>query len=314
MSKNLLITGGLGYIGSFTCKNYLLKNKKKIFVIDNLSRGNNFAKKFSSSKIINISNKKVVKILLKKKIETVMHLASLTCVRESVLKKKKYQNDFNDQIKFIKNLKQTNVKNFIFSSSLSIFEKNKYKKNLSTYSKNKFKIEKYLKKISSKNFKVIILRYPNVVGSDPHGRLGEKNNFINRIIPNFYNKIKNQKKIDLYYNFNDKSFPKRNYLHVEDISEINSKVLENINLFKKNFYTFNIYNKKQYSNNDIMRIISKLLNKKPIFQLKKIDKRESMSQISNTKNNLLSMIRHKLKYKDINKIIETNKKWFKKIY
>ena len=35
-------------------------------------------------------------------------------------------------------------------------------------------IEKYLKKISSQNFKVIILRYPNIIGSSPKGDLGEK--------------------------------------------------------------------------------------------------------------------------------------------
>ena len=45
MMLNLLITGGLGYIGSFTAKNYFKKAKKKSIVIDNLSRGNNFAKK-----------------------------------------------------------------------------------------------------------------------------------------------------------------------------------------------------------------------------------------------------------------------------
>ena len=36
MGLNLLITGGLGYIGSFTAKNYLKNTKKKTFVIDNL--------------------------------------------------------------------------------------------------------------------------------------------------------------------------------------------------------------------------------------------------------------------------------------
>ena len=129
MKQNLLITGGLGYIGSFTCKSLLLKNKKKPFVVDNLSRGNFFAKKYSNSLIANLSNKKVIKFISDKKIDTVFHLASLTCVRESVKKKKKYLIDYNTQIKFIKSLKNTTVKNFIFSSSLSIFEKNKFKKN-----------------------------------------------------------------------------------------------------------------------------------------------------------------------------------------
>ena len=39
MKIDLLITGGLGYIGSFTAKNILARSKKKTYVIDDLSRG-----------------------------------------------------------------------------------------------------------------------------------------------------------------------------------------------------------------------------------------------------------------------------------
>ena len=185
MKSSLLITGGLGYVGSFTAKNYLEKTKRKSIVIDNLSRGNNFAKKYSKSKIIDISNRNINE---KEKIDIILHLASLTCVRESITNRKRYFTNYKSQIQFIKNIKKTGVKYFIFSSSLSVFEKNKFKKNLSPYSMYKLKIEKYLKRISSPNFKVIILRYPNIIGSSPSGKLGEKNNFIKRIIMLIYNK------------------------------------------------------------------------------------------------------------------------------
>ena len=56
MKINLLITGGLGYIGSFTAKNIFARNKKKTYIVDNLSRGNPFAKKYSNSKILNINS------------------------------------------------------------------------------------------------------------------------------------------------------------------------------------------------------------------------------------------------------------------
>ena len=68
MRNKLLITGGLGYIGSFTAKNIFTKSKKKVYVIDNLSRGNTFAKKYSNSKILNISQKKHKNLLKKKKL------------------------------------------------------------------------------------------------------------------------------------------------------------------------------------------------------------------------------------------------------
>jgi len=137
MGSKILITGGLGYIGSFTAKNFLKKTKTKAISIDNLSRGNKFSQKFSKNIRSNISNNKIKKIILNKKLNTVFHLASLTCVRESLKKKKNYFESYKSQIKFIKNLKNTNIKYFIFSSSLSIFEKNRYKSNLSPYSKYK---------------------------------------------------------------------------------------------------------------------------------------------------------------------------------
>ena len=87
MKFNLLVTGGLGYIGSFTAKNYLKKTKKKLFVVDNLSRGNFFATRYSNNNILNISNKKLNKIIEEEKINTIIHLASFTCVRESIKKK-----------------------------------------------------------------------------------------------------------------------------------------------------------------------------------------------------------------------------------
>ena len=68
MKINLLITGGLGYIGSFTAKKIFIRNKKKIYVVDNLSRGNGFAKKYSNSRILNISEIKTLDFLKKKKL------------------------------------------------------------------------------------------------------------------------------------------------------------------------------------------------------------------------------------------------------
>ena len=310
----LLITGGLGYIGSFTAKNYLKKTKKKSIVIDNLSRGNNFAKKYSNNKILNISNSKIKKIIESKKIDSIIHLASLTCVRESIKNKKIYSNNYSSQIKFIKNIKKTKIKYFIFSSSLSVFEKNKFKKNLAPYSLYKLKIEKYLKKISSVNFKVIILRYPNIIGSDPNGELGEKNNFISRIVPIFYNNIKNKKKNTLYYDYKNKTYHYRNYMHVEDVANINLKIIQNLSKFKKKFYTFNLLNNKEYNNFQVMKNLSNILGIKPIFDLKQINKKESINQFYKSKDDILEIINYKPKYTNLKKILMTNIKWFRKIY
>ena len=314
MKINLLITGGLGYVGSFTAKNIFARSKRKIYVIDNLSRGNIFAKKYSNSKILNISEKKTQEFVKNNKINTILHLAALTCVRESINNKAKYYKNFKSQIKFIKLLKKTDVKYFVFSSSLSVFEGSKIKKNLSPYSKYKLRLEKYLKKISSKNFKVIILRYPNIIGSDPLGKLGEKNNFISRIVPFFYKNILIKKKNLLYYDFKKRKFPQRSYMHVNDISNINIKIINNLKKFNKNFYIFNISNKKQYSNFQVLEELSKLMNVNPKYEIKQISEKESITQIYKSGDDISKYINYKPKYLNLKKILKTNLKWFEKIY
>ena len=314
MKINLLITGGLGYIGSFTAKNIFTRNKNKAYVIDDLSRGNNFAKKYSNYKILNVSERKTQKLIQDKKINTILHLAALTCVRESINNKIKYHKDFKFQLKFIKLLKKTNVKYFIFSSSLSVFEGNKLKKNLSPYSNYKLKLERFLKKNSSKNFKVIVLRYPNIIGSDPSGKLGEKNNFISRIVPFFYKNILKKKKNLLFYDFRKKVYPRRSYMHVNDVSNININVINNYKKFKKNFYIFNLSNKKQYSNFQVLEELSKIMKIKPKYEIKQINKKESITQIIKSADDISKFINYKPKYLDLKKILKTNIRWFKKIY
>jgi UDP-glucose 4-epimerase len=314
MNLKLLITGGLGYIGSFTARNFLEKNKSKAISVDNLSRGNKFSDKFSKNIKINISNNKIKKIISKNELNIVLHLASLTCVRESLKRTKNYYLNYQSQIKFIKNLRNSNIKYFIFSSSLSIFEKNKYKSNLSPYSKYKVMIEKYLKKISSQDFKVIILRYPNIIGSSADGELGEKNFFISRIVPTFYKNIMKKKINTIFYDFFKKSFPKRNYMHVEDIADINIKIIQNLKKFKKNYQVFNIKNQNQYSNIEVLNTISKIIKRKPRYVLQQIDKKESISQDYKSATNLTKYVNFNIKYKNLEKILKTNIKWFKKIY
>ena len=314
MKINLLITGGLGYIGSFTAKNIYTRSKKKTYVVDDLSRGNNFAKKYSNYKILNVSNKNTFKFIQDKKINTILHLAAFTCVRESIGNKKKYHKNFRSQLKFIKLLKKTNVKYLIFSSSLSVFEGNKLKKNLSPYSNYKLKLEKFLNKISSKSFKVIVLRYPNIIGSDPSGKLGEKNKFISRIVPFFYKNILKKKKNLLFYDFKKKVFPQRRYMHVSDVSNININVIYNYKNFKKNFYVFNLSNKKQYSNFQVLEELSKIMKIKPKYELKQISKKESITQFYKSGDDISKFINYKPKYLDLKKILMTNLKWFKKIY
>ncbi len=315
MISKLLITGGLGYIGSFTARSFLKNRRIKAYSVDNLSRGNNFANKFSINYKLDISDERIKKIIIKNNINTILHLAAYTCVRESEKKSKKYlDNNYKKQIKFIKNIKNTSVKYFIFSSSLSIFEKNKFKKNPSPYTKYKLKIEEYLKNISSSDFRVLILRYSNVIGSEHSGELGEKNNYISRIVPSFYKNLKNKKKNILFFDYNKKIFPSRNYIHVIDVANINIKMIMNLEKIKKKFLILNVFNVNFYSNFEVLKALSKVLNIKYSFKLRQISKRESMKPVYRSGKNIFKYLNYKPEFKNLNQMLKSNIKWFKKVY
>ena len=73
-------------------------------------------------------------------------------------------------------------------------------------------------------------------------------------------------------------------------------------------------NKKEYTNFQVMNTLSKILKINPIFELRKINKKESINQFFKSKDNIFKIIKYKPKYTDLKKILKTNIKWFKKIY
>lgn len=313
--QRILITGGMGYIGSFTCKEYHKKFKSKPISIDNLHRSNIDAKFYCKNFKINISNKnKIKKIILENDIKKIIHLAGYTCVRESIKKPKLYHyNNYLNQIDFIKIAKKAGINYFIFSSTSSVYENYKIKKNLSNYSKYKFKIENYLKKNASKNFKVIIVRYPNVTGADRLGRLGDRNHKVTRIFKIFFKKIIQKKPVTIFLNKLNNQFPIRNYIHVEDIASINVKLIKNDNLFKKKYFQiFVLKSKLELDNYQILNSMFRLMKKKTKVLFKQIHNKESLNSLINGthKNKLINISKKKT---SLEYILKTNLNWFNKI-
>ena len=76
--NNILVTGGAGYIGSHVCES-LIKNKKKVFIVDNLSSGSKklINKKAIFYKINILDTKKIKNLIIKKKIDSIIHLANI---------------------------------------------------------------------------------------------------------------------------------------------------------------------------------------------------------------------------------------------
>jgi len=238
--KNILITGGAGYIGSHVTET-LIKNKKKLFIVDNLSTG--FKKLINKNakfhKVNILDSEKIKQIIFKFKIDSVIHLAgSLVIGFGEKNPKLYYKNNVLGTKSVLLACKNTSVKNFIFSSTAAVYqdkqkivhERSKIKPK-SVYGKTKIKAEKLI--ISNcKKFKInyAILRYFNVCGASPSGKIG----LISKTDSLFKNisvaLMKKNPVIKIYGN--DYNTPDgttiRDYIHVSDLADVHYRILKKI--------------------------------------------------------------------------------------
>ena len=271
---SVLITGGCGYIGSQL--SYILSdNNIHHIIIDNLSTG---SKKLKNPKAqlykIDISKKKKIsKIIKEKNIKCVMHLAASILVPESMnYPDKYYKNNVIDLIKFLDACVDSKIKYFIFSSTCAVYgdiKKNKIRENdvklpTSIYGKTKLLGEDIIKYYAKKyNFKFVILRYFNVIGSDSKLRTGPLKN-TGHLFGNIINSFLKKKMTFNLYGSNYKTPDKtaiRDYIDVEDLSKIHLKAYNKIKQTNKS-YEFNCGVGNGYSVLEILKTFKKIINKK----------------------------------------------------
>ncbi|XTZ37184.1 UDP-glucose 4-epimerase GalE [Salmonella enterica] len=189
----VLVTGGSGYIGSHTCVQ-LLQNGHDVFILDNLCNSKrsvlNEIERFGGKPVLFIEGDirdepLLAEILHDHAIEAVIHFAGLKAVGESVAKPLEYyDNNVNGTLRLINAMRAANVKNFIFSSSATVYGDQPqipYVENFPTgtpqspYGKSKLMVEQILNDLqkAQPDWSIALLRYFNPVGAHPSGDMGE---------------------------------------------------------------------------------------------------------------------------------------------
>jgi len=260
--KTILVTGGLGFIGSHTCVT-LLEKGYKILILDSLI--NSSIKVIDRIKNITLDSKNNLNEKLEffecdlrdelklenifknntsdsKKIDAVIHFAGLKAVSESTNNPLKYY-DFNvlSTINLLKIMERFNCKKIVFSSSATIYGSNGRNCNIqedapinpiNPYGETKVVIENILQNLflSSNNWSISILRYFNPIGAHPSGLIGESYlKTPNNIFP-IINEVASGERKNLNIFGNDwdtyDGTGVRDYIHVMDLADGHVLALE----------------------------------------------------------------------------------------
>jgi len=194
MKKQVLVTGGTGYIGSHTVVE-LINEGFEVIIIDNLSNSKievldgieKIAGKRPIFEQFDLCDFNRLDLFFKKypNLEAVIHFAAFKAVGESVdLPLKYYRNNLISLINLLEGMAKYNIPNFVFSSSCTVYgqpdilpvtEKAPIKKALSPYGNTKQISEEIIQdaQIPNKALKAISLRYFNPIGAHPTSLIGE---------------------------------------------------------------------------------------------------------------------------------------------
>jgi UDP-glucose 4-epimerase len=179
----ILVTGGAGYIGSHVVRQ-LGERGERVVVLDNLSTGFRSAVLSGLLVIGDTGDRDLVSRLLKDHdIDTVMHFAAHTVVPESVSNPLKY---YGNNTCSTRNLLQcceaAGVRHFVFSSTAAVYgipeggiaAEESPTQPINPYGTSKLMSEWMLRDLgAASSLRYVVLRYFNVAGSDPGGRIGQ---------------------------------------------------------------------------------------------------------------------------------------------
>ncbi|GLL52294.1 UDP-glucose 4-epimerase GalE [Tetragenococcus halophilus] len=278
----VLVTGGLGYIGSHTCVE-LLQNNYEVIVIDNLSNSEISV----ITRIEKITNKKITfykgdllnkfdiqQVFQQNEIDAVLHFAASKSVNESVKNPLKYyKNNISSMVNLLEVMKDFNVKKFIFSSSAAVYGSTAQQpiselvdtQAMNPYGQTKVIGEDFLNDlyISDNEWSIAVLRYFNPIGAHESGLLGEQpNGTPNNLMP-LITQVASKKRSLLYVFGNDYNTIDgtgvRDYIHVVDLAKGHVSAVQKL-FSTHGLHTYNLGTGEGYSVLEIINTFEKVNN------------------------------------------------------
>jgi UDP-glucose 4-epimerase len=270
----ILVTGGAGYIGSHVVK-ALGQRMDEILVYDNLSTGYEWAVLYGRLVKGDLSDKVFLDEIIKEfKPDAVMHFAACIQVEESVREPLKYyRNNTVNTLNLLEIMKENEINNVIFSSTAAVYgipEKIPVNEDvplnpINPYGSSKAAVERILNDLSqASDFHYVSLRYFNVAGADPDGRIGqvykESTHLITRALKTAKGEVDTLKIFGTDYPTPDGTCI-RDYIHVDDLASAHLLTLDYL-LDKGRSRVFNCGYGFGYSVKEVVEAVKKITCRK----------------------------------------------------
>ncbi|MDM1496029.1 UDP-glucose 4-epimerase GalE [Myroides odoratimimus] len=290
--KKILVTGGLGYIGSHTVVE-LLENNYEVVIVDDLSNSEEDVlqniKKLTGVEpeyyCIDLKDShQVAQLFDKHRFDGIIHFAAYKSVGESqVFPLEYYGNNIGSLLNILKEMKRQNLSNFIFSSSCTVYgqadimpisESTPLKMPESCYGRTKQMGEEIIRDyVEAEQKRATLLRYFNPIGAHPSGLLGEMPKGIpNNLIPYVVQTAAGVREcLNIFgddYKIEDGTAI-RDYIYVIDLAKAHVAALKKLLLSSENTVLdiFNLGTGKGTSVLEIVKSFEKINNIKVPFKI-----------------------------------------------
>lgn len=272
MSKNVLVTGGAGYIGSHTCKALAQAGYLPI-AYDNLVTGNRSAVKWGPIEHGDIADQdRLLDVIDRYRPSGAVHFAASAYVGESVTDPAKYyRNNVGGTLVLLECLRLSGINRIVFSSTCATYgipailpiTEASPQEPINPYGRTKLMVERVLQDyVAAYGFSTVALRFFNAAGADLQNEIGECHEPETHLIPLVLGAALDPGKPIMLFGTD---YPTadgtciRDYIHVNDLAAAHVRALDYTGSAPR-FSAFNIGSGNGYSVREVIETAKRLTN------------------------------------------------------
>jgi len=319
-----LVTGGAGYIGSHVVRQLGDRNER-VIVLDNLSTGFKSAVLHGELFVGDSGDRDLVRDLLKQhEVKTVLHFAAHTIVPESVANPLKYYaNNTCSTRSLLECCQEAGVRHFVFSSTAAVYgnpeggvaAEDSPTVPINPYGTSKLMSEWMLRDLAAASgLRYVVLRYFNVAGSDPGGRIGQSTRQAT-LLTKVACEAAVGKRPQVSIFGTDYATPDgtclRDYIHVEDLADAHLKALDYLRAGGVS-QILNCGYGHAYSVRDVLATVIRA-NGQPFKVVEESRRPGDPPSLIAKADRIRQVLGWKPRYDDLNRIVRSQLEWERKL-